>query len=234
MMLVAVCLLVVSAAPLPKPTDLPPSKQAADRALSLFEQCPTEGELCAASWRKAVAIDPSNVFIRAAIADSEYGAGHRDDALAITDQLASSACRACLEVLIKTRDRAWANDRPFADRVRNGIKGRKSKYSAAAALVVAALTSGNWAQLAPFIPKAGVRWLPDEGPMTAAQIKRLLEPVSRQEKFILASGLTTCEGDCCSEIWDTLGGDEPSYLMQMCFAPGPLLVSMTWDSPGGE
>ena len=215
--------------PLPKPTDRPPSSARRDRAWKLYTGCSIEDPGCVEAWTRAAEIDPSNIELRAELAEHYYRAGDTKAARSILDQLAASACRECLKALIK-RDRAWAQDTAFSARVANGVRGRRTRYSAAAATVSAALVRGDWRALAPFVSRKGVRWEPDSGVMQARDIERYLERVRSEQATIRTSGVTTCEADCCYETWDTLGGDEPAYLMGMCFAPGPVLVETQWDS----
>ncbi|HTR50728.1 MAG TPA: hypothetical protein VMJ10_08480 [Kofleriaceae bacterium] len=213
---------------LPAPADQPPSQKARDESWQLDVGC-TDRD-CRADWVRAATIDPSNIDVRSRLADDYYRRGDRAAALAVMDQLKASACRDCLRALIAVRLRAWAGDTEFAEQVTRGARGRRSKYSVAAATVISALVAGNWTKLAPFVSKKGVQWDPDAGVLTPVQIRDLLAEVRGERATIRASGLTTCEGDCCYEIWDELGGDEPQYLEGMCFAPGPALIETSWDS----
>ncbi len=215
--------------PLPKPTDLPTSPSARDRAWKLYVGCSIEDPGCLDPWTRAATLDPSNAELRAELAEHYFRTGDADAARSILDQLKASACRDCLAALIK-RDRAWSRDAAFSADVAKGIRGRRTRYSPAAATITAALRRGDWKALAPFIPPRGVRWEPDSGVMKAPALERYMERVRSEQSTIRTSGLTTCEGDCCYETWDMLGGDEPAYLMGMCFAPGPILVSTQWDS----
>ena len=57
-----------------------------------------------------------------------------------------------------------------------------------------------------------------------------MKAVRAGDVSIRVSGLTTCEANCCYEIWDRLGGDMPKYLEAMCFTQGPILLVTHWDS----
>lgn len=218
-------------APLPKPADHPPSTQAKDESWSLYIGCTIEQNTCLASWRRAAVIDPSNIEVRTALADYYYRGGDQPTALAIMGQLKDAACQECLQALIGSAHRTWSQDAVFDAKVTNGIHGRRTRYSKVARIVIAALTTGDWAKLKPFVPANGNVGLPpsSEGDGSVSAIRRWLADVSKARVEVRASGLTTCEDDCCYEMWDTLGGDTPSYLMGMCFAPGPVLRQTLWD-----
>lgn len=218
-------------APLPTPADHPPSKRAQDDARKIQTSCTIDQKGCLASWVRAATIDPSNIDVRAQLADYYYRQGDKTTALAIMAQLKELACRECLATIVKPHD--WKDDTAFADRVKKGVHGRHSKYSKAASIVIAALTKSDWSKLAPFMPPRGNIGLPpstsDVGDRaeSIADVKRWLD---NGHADVRASGLTTCEDDCCYEIWDTFGGDTPSYLMGMCFVPGPVLRETIWGS----
>jgi hypothetical protein len=218
--------------PLPAPTERAPAKGPTEESATLRSSCSLDQHGCLATWRRAATLDPSNLELRNDLADYYYERGDKAAALAIMAQLGALACRECLTSIVKPQLHAWKDDAAFAARVRKGVRGRHTKYSKAASTVIAALTKGDWAKLAPFMPRNDNVGLPpsSDAPASIADIKRWLDEVNNGQADVRASGLTTCEGDCCYEIWDTLGGDSPSYLMGMCFASGPVLRETSWDS----
>jgi hypothetical protein len=218
-------------ATLPRPADRAPSKGAKEKSWALYTGCILDQPGCLASWQRAANIDPSNIDVRAGLADHYYRQGDKAAALAVMEQLKDAACLECLTVLVKPQLRAWATDDPFAQRVHKGIHGRHTKYSNAATLVIAALAAGDWSKLKPYLPaKGGVGLPPNADTSSRAAIQAWLARVRDGSAIFMSSGLTTCEDDCCYEIWTSMGGDEPAHLMGLCFAPGPMLRQAMFDS----